>query len=258
MTTDLDIQVGVSEVLLGVQRADTSSVVPRTTLTATATGGVATSITATDPTIFGLGSSVSFLDTLGEERLYVANSWTGSNPVPVDFTLAGYSTLQHTHPAGTTVYTNLFDTTPWDIASGLVRGNPVLFVRVMQAATRQLAMPSGNYTTYQADIQYHRVLTAPNEENGERINPNLWADRQERLARGDVALITAGLLADQTLLGIALAQQGFDVGHTRYAEQMGTLNANGDKVTARWRSETISGDTTHLYACLTAVYVALN
>lgn len=246
-TTDLSIQSAVRDVILPLQRADTSYIVRQTTLSANAAAN-ATSVTLTSLTGFGIGSAVRFNDTTDEETHYVSGGWTGTNPVSLDFSLLGYSGLQYAHPAGTIVYTNLFDFTPWDVAPGLANGDPVIFIRVTRAPYRQIAMPSANAGTFYCHLQYHRLLTAPGEESGLRINPNSWAERQEKTSRADLAIINTALLANQELIGENTPAQ---------ALQMSPLNQNGDRTILQWSQEQIEGDTWHFIGALDAIYAGV-
>lgn len=247
-TTDLQIQSAVAAQILPLSRSDGSHVVPQTTLTTTVTPGVDKSVQLADVSHLSKGSSLSFDDALGEERLYVSRAWDGSTTVPCDLTNLGYSALKYAHIAGTLVYSNLFDITPWQITPGLMQGDAVIFVRVLETPYRTVAMPSVSVGTFTVAVQYHRLLNATGEEDGQRIEPNNWAERQERLARGDVALITNALLANEKLIGQTTPA---------IVLKMAAWGSADNKVRVTWHQETMPGDTTHLFAVLTAIYIGL-
>lgn len=249
MTTVAQIQGAIRDTLLEMdpRPSDNTPVVRQTTLSTKAAIG-ATSVQLTSLSGFTIASSLRFKDNSAEKTQYVAEEFVNANPVPLDFAKRDFSSLQYAHPAGTVVYTGLFDKFVPELGPTLGQGDPAITIRTQQISYKQEVMhpTNGNAPTFAMVLQYLRLLTPPNERDGVRVNRNAWAEEQQDRTHEDVGLINDALLANEQLLGLYTPA---------CALKMAPINAAGDKTRVRIEPVPAEGDTWHYVATIVAVYV---
>lgn len=191
--SDLAIQQALVSLIL-----NTTSVVPKTTLSAQAGAG-ATTVTVASATRLRRGMRLQFRDDLSEEPLRIAS--ISGNTLTLDFTGLGYANLQKTHMVGTTVYTNIKSERPVYASRSLAAGDPLLAV-VVEARDEGGRFTRHTGSTYSVTIAEHRRLL-PNDGDQTTevtIDMDTWYERQMTAARNDDEALRAMLRANWTLI----------------------------------------------------------